>query len=195
MSETGIWFSIGMEHILSLEGYDHILFVSLLAVSFPPTEWKKLLGLITAFTLGHSLSLALGALDIIRVKQSITEPLIALTILLSALRLYFAGENHPNRVKAFYLIICCFGWIHGMGFSYALNTLLPAGDSLLKPLLLFNLGLEAGQVIVVALVLIPLIILLQQPRISFTLIQKTIAVLSGVLALYLCVERLSTPAS
>jgi hypothetical protein len=189
MSDLQVWFSSGFEHILAIEGYDHILFVSILAVSFPVSEWKKLLGLITAFTIGHSLSLALGVLNIIYAKQAYTELFIALTILLSALQLFFKKENHPIGVTYLYLIICCFGLIHGMGFSYALKTMLSAGDGIFKPLFFFNIGLEAGQIVVVTVVILATLLLVRLVKLPFGLIQKSVALISVIFALYMCVER------
>ncbi|MGZ3932263.1 MAG: HupE/UreJ family protein [Bacteroidia bacterium] len=190
MSDNAIWFLTGLEHILSFEGYDHILFVSLLAVTFPATEWKKLLGLITAFTIGHSLSLALGVLNIIHVKPAVTELLIALTILLSAVRGFIYRENHPIGGMMMYGIICCFGLIHGMGFSYALKSMLSAGDGLLRPLFLFNTGLEAGQLVIVAAVVLICLLLVRRAKVSFGLIRRSVALISGIFALYLCIERI-----
>lgn len=156
MIEGKIWFGTGMEHILDINGYDHMLFVALLALAYPVNEWKKLLGLITAFTIGHSLTLALSASNTIQLKQSYTEFCIVFTIFLTAGFELFFHKNTANRGKVIYLIICCFGLVHGMGFSYLLKSMLGNEESILVPLLLFNLGLEVGQIVFVVLVFVVL---------------------------------------
>ncbi len=190
MSDFDIWFITGFQHILDLEGYDHILFVTLLAVSFPAQEWKKLLGLVTAFTLGHSLTLALSVLNVIRVSQIYIELLITLTILTTAINLFFSSKNHPKRVMHIYLIICCFGLIHGMGFSYLLKSMLSSGDNIIWPLFLFNTGIEAGQIIIVSFVLLISFLLIRYLKTPFHLIQKTVAVISIIFAATMSFQRL-----
>jgi len=152
MNDWQIWFETGMEHILDINGYDHMLLVCLLVFTFPVHEWKKLFWLITAFTLGHSLTLALSVTDIIKLPQVYTELFIILTIILTAIYQLFASKNTVKRGKLVYAIIAIFGLIHGLGFSYLLKSMLNPGESILVPLLMFNIGLEIGQVIIVLLV-------------------------------------------
>jgi hypothetical protein len=154
MIDWKIWFSTGTEHILDINGYDHMLFVVLLSMAYPVNEWKKLLGLITAFTIGHSLTLALSVANIIHFDQLYTEFFIVFTIFITAGFELFFGKNTANRGKVIYLIICCFGLIHGMGFSYLLRSMLGHEENILIPLLMFNIGLEVGQVICVVLVFV-----------------------------------------
>src|SRR5689334_16290685 len=103
MNDFGLWFSTGVEHITDLSGYDHILFVTLVVLSFPVKEWKKIVVLITGFTLGHSLSLALSVAGIIEVKQYYTEIVIALTILITGVFhvINFRNEK-PKNSKLLY---------------------------------------------------------------------------------------------
>jgi hypothetical protein len=84
MNDFEIWLSMGIEHIADLNGYDHILFVVLLTLAYSLTDWRKLLWLITAFTLGHSISLSLSVLDLIKIPRLLTELLIALSILITS---------------------------------------------------------------------------------------------------------------
>lgn len=153
MNPFGLWFGTGLEHILDLSGYDHILFVSLLVLAFPLREWRKLLVLITAFTLGHSLSLALSTTGVVNVPSSLTELLIALTILVSAVYqvIHYKQEKTTNATFI-YCIITLFGVVHGLGFSILLRSLLGQAHGIFLPLLYFNLGLELGQIIIVVLV-------------------------------------------
>jgi len=150
-----LWFSTGMEHIADLQGYDHILFILTLCGIYPYTEWKNLLLLVTAFTLGHSLTLALSVLDVLRMPAAWIEFLIPLTILCTCIY-NLATLNRPlkssNTVR--YVMAVFFGCIHGMGFSNYLRSLLGSENSVLGPLFGFNLGLEAGQLLILAAILL-----------------------------------------
>jgi len=189
MINNSIWFSTGFEHILDWQGYDHMLFMALLALSYPPTQWKKLLGLITAFTLGHSLTLALSVTSLIHVNQSLIEFLIVFTIAVTALFVLLKNKNTPNRGTVIYLIICCFGLVHGMGFSFLLKSMLGHQQSIVMPLLMFNLGLEVGQVIFVT-VLFGLLFLMNKKLSSVEMYIKTgLTSLIFVVALILCYSR------
>lgn len=190
MINNSIWFSTGFEHILDWQGYDHMLFMALLALSYPPAEWKKMLGLITAFTLGHSLTLALSVSNIIHLNQSLIEFLIVLTIAITALFVLLKNKNTPNRGTVIYLIICCFSLVHGMGFSFLLKSMLGHEQSIVMPLLMFNLGLEAGQVIFVT-ALFGLLFLVNKKLNSVEMHLKTgLTSLIFVVALILCYSRL-----
>ena len=159
MNDWQIWFVTGIEHILDFSGYDHMMFVCLLVFAYPIKDWKKLLILITAFTLGHSLTLALSVTDVIKLPQQYTELLIILTIIFTAVYLLFTSKNPAKRGSVIYLIICCFGLIHGLGFSYLLKAMLGTSESIIVPLLMFNVGLEIGQIIVVLLVVLVLLLI------------------------------------
>ena len=154
-----IWFETGISHILDLGGYDHIMFICLLVFTYPITEWQKLVGLITAFTLGHTVTLILSVTHIIEFPQRYTEILIMLTIIITAINQLLARKNTPNRVSKIYLIICFFGLIHGLGFSYLLKVMLGGNENVVVPLLMFNVGLEIGQIIVVSLVVLALMLI------------------------------------
>lgn len=131
-----------------------MLFVALLAFTYPVNQWKKLIGLVTAFTLGHSLTLALSVSKVLHLQQAYTEFLIVLTIVITAGFVLFFNKNTANRGKVIYLIICCFGLVHGMGFSYLLRSMLGHEENIIVPLLMFNLGLEAGQIVFVVLLFV-----------------------------------------
>lgn len=159
MNEWQIWFVTGIEHILDLNAYDHIMFICLLTFAFPVKEWKKLLLLITAFTLGHSLTLALSVTDVIKLPQQYTELMIILTIAYTAIYLLFTSKNTAKGGSVIYFIICCFGLIHGLGFSYLLKAMLGNNESITIPLLMFNVGIEVGQIIVVLLIVLVLLLI------------------------------------
>lgn len=173
MNEFWLWFSTGTGHILDWNGYDHILYVMALCVLFSVSEWKQLLILVTAFTIGHSLTLAASVLKIFTVRQEWIEVLIPLTILLTCMA-NIAGRNKTgNRIRPAsmnyrfnYSLALVFGFIHGMGFSYLLKAMLGKEESLVFPLLSFNLGLEAGQLIIVASMLVLSVFLTRFTRIK-----------------------------
>ncbi|MGZ3902549.1 MAG: HupE/UreJ family protein [Bacteroidia bacterium] len=159
MHDFGLWFTTGMQHILDLNGYDHICYVAALTVMYPVSEWRKLLVLITAFTIGHSLTLALSVTNVISLPQKIIECLIPLTIILTCLYNIKTYKNPPKRVSPTYILALTFGFIHGMGFSYLLKSLLGREENLIGPLFSFNTGLEAGQLVIVTCVLLISVIL------------------------------------
>ncbi|SEG17060.1 HupE/UreJ family protein [Sphingobacterium lactis] len=148
MSDFSIYFQLGWQHILDLNGYDHILFVLVLCCSYTLKDWKRILWLVTAFTVGHSITLALAAFQIVRVDMSWVEFLIPVTILATAL--YNLPKRRKQRNAAvLYGMTLFFGLIHGLGFSNYLQSLLGQEASIVLPLLSFNLGLEFGQLIIV----------------------------------------------
>lgn len=156
MSEFALYFGLGKDHILDyVNGYDHILFVLALCAVYVVRDWKKILILVTAFTVGHSITLALATLRIISVATHLIEFLIPLTIFITAVSNLFRKEEtreHKN-VQINYWFALGFGLIHGMGFSNYLKAILGKDQSILSQLLAFNLGLELGQIIVVVLFL------------------------------------------
>ena len=156
MSQFSVYLELGIQHILDLRGFDHILFIVALCILFTWREWKKVLTLITAFTIGHSVTLALSALDIVQVNAALIEFLIPLTILITALTNIFrrSGGFGTSKIQLNYFYAAFFGLIHGLGFSNYLKSILGRGSNIVVQLLAFNLGIEVGQVIIVAAVLL-----------------------------------------
>jgi hypothetical protein len=153
MSEFQLYFGLGKSHILDYaNGYDHIIFVVALCALYLTREWKQVLILVTAFTIGHSLTLALSTLRIISVKVELIEFLIPLTIFITAVSNLFKNENNlANRgVQMNYFFAGFFGLIHGLGFSSYLRSILGREKNILTQLFAFNLGLEFGQLVIVA---------------------------------------------
>lgn len=190
MNDWHIWFTTGIGHILDLNGYDHILFVILLVFTYPVTEWRKLLLLITAFTIGHSLTLALSVLDILKMPQEITELLIILTITVTAFYQLLTSKNTAKGVMGLYLIICCFGLIHGTGFSYLLKSMLSKDESILMPLLMFNLGLETGQIVIVILVVLVMLLIGKYAKAIERPFKTVLISIILVVSLILCYPRI-----
>ena len=154
MSEFQLYFGLGKSHILDYaNGYDHIIFVVALCALYLTREWKQILILVTAFTIGHSITLALSTLRIISVKVELIEFLIPLTIFITAVSNLFKNENNltSRSVQMNYFFAGFFGLIHGLGFSSYLRSILGKDETILTQLFAFNLGLEFGQLIIVAI--------------------------------------------
>lgn len=156
MSEFQLYFELGYEHILDIRGYDHILFVIVLCATYLLQDWKKVLILITAFTIGHSITLALATLQIVNFRTELIEFLIPVTIFLTALYNIFKKDRQfdTRKIHSNYFFALIFGLIHGLGFSNYLRALLGKDTSIVSQLLAFNLGLEVGQIIIVAIFLV-----------------------------------------
>lgn len=148
------YLTLGYEHILDPNGYDHILFIVALCAIYKLNEWKKVAILVTAFTIGHSLTLALAAMDVIRFPAVIIEFLIPVTIFLTAIyNVIDKPKTSSKYLNINYLFALLFGLIHGMGFSNFFRSASMPGDSLIGQLFPFNVGVELGQLVIVAILL------------------------------------------
>lgn len=156
------YLRLGFSHIADLQAYDHILFILALCAIYRLSEWRQVVILATAFTLGHSLTLALAALGIIPVNTTWIEFLIPVTIMATALY-NVAAHQHQQQfaigsraMRWNYAFALLFGLIHGMGFSNFLrSTLLPGEENqLITQLLAFNIGVELGQLAIVLVILL-----------------------------------------
>jgi hypothetical protein len=136
-------------------GYDHILFVLALCAVYLVRDWKKILILVTAFTIGHSITLALATLNIINFSADVIEFLIPLTIFITAAGNLFKNDQPiaGRKIQINYFFALFFGLIHGLGFSNFLRALLGENENIVSPLFAFNIGLEIGQIIVVVIFL------------------------------------------
>lgn len=150
-----VYLRLGFEHIADVNGYDHILFLAALCAVYAPSAWRHLLWLVTAFTAGHTFTLALATLNLVPVNTAWVEFLIPVTILATAV-LNIAGRaaasDRSRHVK--YLLTLGFGLIHGLGFSNFLRTLLGEEERIVLPLFAFNVGLELGQLALVLVILL-----------------------------------------
>ncbi len=155
MSVFEMYLQLGVNHILDVRGYDHILFVVTLCAVYLLPQWKQLLILVTAFTIGHSITLVLATFDIVRIDSALVEVLIPITILLTSLaNIAYKQQSISTPFHAAkYATALFFGLIHGLGFSNYLRAMLSGEDSIFSPLLAFNIGLELGQLVIVSLVM------------------------------------------
>ncbi len=163
VSEFALYFGLGKDHILDTNGYDHILFVIALCAVYLLHDWKKVLILVTAFTIGHSITLALATLRIVAFPGEVIEFLIPLTIFVTATANIFKRDQASSKaaIQINYVFALFFGLIHGLGFSNFLRELLGQSQNIVMPLFAFNVGLELGQLIIVALFLLAGFVLVQ----------------------------------
>lgn len=143
------YLQLGFDHIADLRAYDHILFIITLCVVYALRQWKQLLILVTAFTVGHSITLALASLQIISLPEKLIEVLIPVTIAITAISNLVRNQKVATSWKSLYFLPLIFGLIHGMGFSNYFRTLLGREADIVLPLLAFNIGVELGQLIIV----------------------------------------------
>lgn len=154
MSDFGFYFNLGWEHIISTDAIDHQLFILALAAIYLLKDWKQVLILVTAFTIGHSITLALSVFDIIRFSSKWVEFLIPCTIVFTAIANLFQKNFTPKSVRINYFLALFFGLIHGMGFANSIRFMLASDQSIGWGLFGFNVGLEAGQIVVVLTILL-----------------------------------------
>ncbi|WP_139957267.1 HupE/UreJ family protein [Flavicella sediminum] len=154
MNDFLLYFKLGLTHVLDFKAYDHILFLLVLVVPYTAKQWKELLYLVSIFTVGHTLTLALAAYKILEVNVGLIEFLIPFTIFVTALLNIFFGLNSKASTKLKMVCTFCFGWVHGLGFSYYLQMLLADTDSKLIPLVEFALGIEGAQVLIAVVMLL-----------------------------------------
>lgn len=181
------FLKLGLSHILNIEAFDHLLF--LVALLLGCRKLKPMLLVITGFTVAHSLTLTLAALNLVNLSARVVEPLIAASII------FVAAENFQRVDKSWhrYALTCGFGLIHGFGFASALRTsgLAGAGAQIAEPLIAFNLGVEIGQLVVAAVVL-PLLLLLNRWKWFARNGVRTISALVILVAGYWLWQRLTT---
>ena len=145
----------GIYHVLHINAYDHILFLIVLTIPYLFKDWKRILLLITVFTVGHCLSLSLVTYNIISVNIGVVSFLIPLTILIVALYNIFTAEKktHQTKIGLLFFITLFFGLIHGLGFANDLNRLITASENKFLAIIEIALGIEIGQLIIAFIVL------------------------------------------
>ena len=151
------WFNVeyGINHVLDINAYDHVLFLIVLSIPYVFKDWKRVFLLVSMFTLGHTLSLVLAAYSVVTVNVTMVEFLIPITILVVALfNVFTSGKGaQSEKVGVLFLSTLFFGLVHGLGFAREFKMLLGDTDNKLVLLLEFALGIELAQVIIVFVVL------------------------------------------
>jgi HupE / UreJ protein len=183
MDDVELFFSLGWHHIISVGALDHILFITALSAIYVYSDWKKMLVLVTAFTIGHSLTLALSVYDVIRFNSRVVEILIPCTIVITAVFNFFHKDVDQKKIQLNYFFALFFGLVHGMGFANTIRFMLPQDEKIALPLLSFNIGLEAGQIVIVLSLLLlgyVFINVLNTPRRVWIFLLSGIALLASV---------------
>ena len=150
MNDFILYFKMGLHHVLDFNAYDHILFLIVLAVVFSFYHFKKVIWLVTLFTIGHSITLALSAFGIIRVNMKLIEFLIPVTIFITGtVNIFTVKQAAKGKQNTNLILALLFGLIHGLGFSNYFKMMIGRGEDKIIPLLEFSLGIEMAQIIIV----------------------------------------------
>ncbi len=189
MNDFIFYFGLGWHHIISWSALDHLLFVIALAAIYLIGNWKQVLILITAFTIGHSLTLALSTYNLVRINSNWVEFLIPVTIILTAFFNLFQKDYSAASFKLNYFLALFFGLIHGLGFANTIRFMLFKDQSISIPLLGFNLGLEAGQIVVVGFILLTGFIIIKKMGLRQKWWVWSLSVFTLLIATNMVVER------
>ncbi len=190
MQDLGFYFKLGWQHIIAWNALDHLLFVLALSAIYLIGNWRQVLVLVTAFTIGHSLTLALSVYNIVRVDDKWVEFLIPCTIIVTAVLNLFEKNYEPRSLKLNYLLALFFGLIHGLGFANALRFMLSKHQSMAWSLFGFNIGLEAGQIVVVAAILLLSFLLVDKIGLKRKWWVWSLSIITCVIAFKMVLERL-----
>ncbi len=191
MQNFYIWFTTGIEHIADWKAFDHILFLLALCCVYNALQWKNVIINITAFTIGHSFSLALSVLNFVKINSNLVELLIPITIVITCV-LNIINSNNQKAInhKIIFIFTILFGLIHGLGFSTLLKQMLGKEESILLPLLSFNLGIEIGQLLIVSLSLLLSFVFVSILKIKQTKYANGISLIIFAIALFMAIERM-----
>jgi hypothetical protein len=154
MNDFSFYFSLGWEHIINKEALDHILFIAALAAIYLLKDWKQVLILVTAFTIGHTITLVLSTLRVVEVGSAWVEFLIPCTIIFTAVSNLFLKTFTTRTIRINYLLALFFGLIHGLAFANTLRMIIAEDQSFALSMLSFSVGLELGQILIVFLILL-----------------------------------------
>jgi hypothetical protein len=196
-STFAVYLRLGFDHIADLGAYDHILFIVALSAGYALTHWRHLLVLVTAFTVGHSITLALATLRLVSVSSTLVEVLIPITILATGVFNLVETRTPPQHLErpgrqqhVKYAMALFFGLIHGLGFSTFLRAVLGEEESIALPLFSFNVGLELGQIGILTVVLVASWAVIRVGRMRPGLWTVILSSVTSLAALFLLVGRI-----
>jgi len=180
MNEFQLYFSLGWQHILSWSSMDHILFLTALIMVFSFKDWRKLLTLVSLFTVAHTASLLLSVYGVLLVNENLIERLILGTILITAAsNIFVKNKNILGQIHYYFSFL--FGLIHGLGFATDFKMIIAGQNRKLFPLLEFALGIESAQIVLGILILAILMLL---PKITRLTSREVQILVSGGIAGY-----------
>jgi hypothetical protein len=145
---------MGWEHIMTLDALDHLLFIMVLSAIYMLKDWRQVLILVTAFTIGHTITLALSSLSLVEVPSDWIEFLIPITILVTGVSNLFQKNFSKSTIRINYVLALVFGLIHGLAFANTLRMILASDQNFALSMFSFSLGLEAGQILIVIFILL-----------------------------------------
>jgi len=154
MNDFIFYLKIGWQHIINKTALDHIFFIAALAAIYILRDWKQVLILVTAFTIGHAITLILSAKNIITVESGLVEFLIPCTIVFTAISNLFLRSFTPQSIRINYFLALFFGLIHGLAFAQTLKWILAEDQSFIVAWFSFSVGLELGQILIVLVMLL-----------------------------------------
>ena len=189
MNDLAFYFKEGWHHIISLNALDHQLFIVALSAIYILKDWKKVLILVTAFTVGHSVTLALSIYDVIRANENWVEFLIPITIIITATFNFFVKEFDTKKFQVNYFFALFFGFIHGLGFANSIRFMLAGNQKIGTGLLGFNLGLEAGQIVCVTIILLSAYLVINIAVLKRTWWVYTLSTVTILWAVKFAIER------
>ena len=192
MQDFLFYFKQGWQHILSFNAIDHLLFILVLSAIYLMKDWKQVLVLITAFTIGHSATLVLSVYNVLKVNVSWVEFLIPCTIIITALFNLLQKNYQANRLKLNYLFALFFGLVHGLGYANTIKFMLAKSQTIAFPLFSFNVGLEVGQLIVVTIILLVSFFLVNKIGLQQKWWVRVLSTVSFLVALTIAIQRMPT---
>jgi uncharacterized membrane protein YfcA len=184
------YLELGFEHILDLQGYDHIVFLIALCAAYRFDDWKNILILVTAFTIGHSITLALSSLSVITVNADLIEILIPITILITAILNLVTKPDPEKKWRPNYFLALFFGFIHGMGFSNFFKALLGREAEIIGPLFAFNVGVELGQLCIVAFIMFLNFLVVKLGKVEQRHWNIVVSIIALLLSVYMIIGKL-----
>ncbi|MBS1744203.1 MAG: HupE/UreJ family protein [Bacteroidetes bacterium] len=190
MNDFYFYFKLGWEHIISWDATDHLLFILALSAIYLVQNSKQLLILITAFTVGHSLTLALSVYELVQVSSKWVEFLIPVTIMATGLFNLLQKNREPSSLQLNYLLALLFGLIHGLGFANNIRFMLASAQKIAIPLFGFNVGLEAGQILVVCVILLTSFLFVNRLKVQRKWWVTSVSVFAIIMASYMAFTRL-----
>lgn len=191
MQDLGFYLDMGWHHIIAWNALDHILFVVALSAIYLLGNWRQVLILITAFTIGHSITLALSVYKLVKMDSGLVEFLIPCTIVVTALFNFFQKDFQPRSLRLNYFLALFFGLIHGLGFAAYLRSMLSKHDSIGWSLFGFNIGLEAGQITVVMGILLLSYLIVNLAGLKRKLWVWSLSAIALILGIKLAIENAS----
>jgi hypothetical protein len=159
MADLTTFIQLGFRHITDLEAMDHILFLLALAAIYRPRDWRSALWVVTAFTAGHSVTLALAVSGVVRFPAALIEFLIPVTIVATCIENIVVADRQRAPMHGSYRPVFAgvFGLVHGAGFANYLRDLF--ADQIAIPLFGFNVGIELGQIVVLCIAALVLLMI------------------------------------